>query len=95
MRELSNNNAPLVAAMKDLFDKRKLTVVQKLALEEGYYVLFTRLLFEKCKYVPNMMNDLPCNLFEHSRVFFSMVLAFAKALLPTHKDKWNKREKFI
>ena len=27
LREISHNNAPLVAAMKDLFDKRKLTMI--------------------------------------------------------------------
>ena len=72
--------------MKDLFDNRKLTMVQKLALEESYYSLFTKLLFEKCKYVPTMLSDLPSNLFEHSRVFFSIILHNAKELLSTYKE---------
>ena len=44
LREMTGNNAPLVSAMNRLIKRNTLLYTERLAIEEGFLALFTRML---------------------------------------------------
>jgi hypothetical protein len=44
LRVISNCNTPLIAALYRLFNKAKLVLSERLAIEEGFFSLFSSLL---------------------------------------------------
>ena len=64
VRDLSSNNTPMLTALYILFSKRKLNLLNKIALEEGFFILFVKLIFES-KEIPTFLT--PSTLFEYSK----------------------------
>ena len=71
IRDITGNNSPMVLALKLLFDGRNINVFNEIALDEGFYTLFTKLILQtetsESKICPN-------NIFEYSRFFFYEII---------------------
>ncbi len=65
VRDLSNNNVPLVLGLKHLLDRSHLNYLHTVAVEEGFLHLFANIIFTKSKFSYSEFN-LSC-IFEHSR----------------------------
>jgi hypothetical protein len=88
LRDLSLNNAPMILGLRTLFERMTLSVCNKIAIEEGLYVVFALMLTQQ----PPSNLDIT-NVFEFSRFCLAKLVQFVKTLNVAPKI-WKDREVF-
>jgi ubiquitin-conjugating enzyme E2 D/E len=93
IRDLSDNNAPLVNSIYILINNGSLKLTHKIAFEEGFLNLFSNLIFRATER-PKGIENTPELVFEHTRPIFTAMLTFITGLkgVPV---MWTNREQFV
>lgn len=90
LRDLTSNNAPFIHSLELLFQQNTLSFPNKIAIEEGFYTLFSKLLSHRSTSLPKTFSSK--FVFEYSRECFCALIEFASKL-EIYPDIWNEREK--
>eukprot|EP00830_Metopus_es_P002305 TRINITY_DN1206_c0_g1_i1.p1 TRINITY_DN1206_c0_g1~~TRINITY_DN1206_c0_g1_i1.p1 ORF type:complete len:816 (-),score=180.49 TRINITY_DN1206_c0_g1_i1:129-2576(-) len=84
LRCLSDNNAPMMSALKKLRDKRILSLSEKVALETGFYSLFRKVI-ETTTIIKDSAvkaNKIVSGVFEYSKEIFMSILELISRIQP-------------
>ena len=77
IRQWSNNDTVFCLALYNLFKRRRLSQAQKIVLEEGFMMLFLRMLHETDSFPGDFELS---RILEYSRHFFGILVNGAKTL---------------
>lgn len=90
---MTNNNAPLVSAMYRLIKRNTLLYTERLAIEEGFLALFTRMLTTSQQIRENVLEKHSNRVFEFSRACFAALIKACKE--PTKiPERWSDVENY-
>lgn len=93
IRDLTQNNAPFVYSLYSLLRKGTLTLTQKIALEEGFLLLFSNVLLRSPQRPKNIVAAQD-TVFEHSRAIFSAIFSYLDSLNEV-PQLWKDREHYV
>lgn len=93
LRDLSQNNAPMIQALKTLFGRYTLSLCNKIAIEEGLYVVFAKLLTLSTDTHPGSVLTTQ-TVFEYSRLCLSLMIKFVSQM-NAMPNTWKNREVFV
>ena len=93
VREFSGNNAPLVSALHRLAKNTTLLFTEKIALEEGFLTLFSKMLASSKQVRENVLQKRGDRTFEFSRACFAALIKASKepSGMP---ERWSDIEKY-
>ena len=93
IRDLTQNNAPMVYALYGLLNKSSITLTQKIALEEGFLLLFANVLVRSPQRPKNVLTN-PETIFENSRGVFAAIFKHLDSLSQV-PQLWKERETYF